>query len=232
MLKPAPLGIKPKDAGTDMIKFVRQHYISSNVGDRADVRLGNCAGERPDGSKVLKRSTKTYATELSPDWWDKRYRRTQYNFTCGAFSLPQCPYKSLGEVILDPNELVIDALSGSLPANFKRMYKKTDKERLTEKATSWANVAAKESKAKNLMGAGLYLSRQMEFNTAGMKQLKALLRESSLRIIATRGAQSYVDHVENCSKVKKDKIREQEEAETPGMVLRKLSSQSFFENGM
>ena len=56
-----------------------------------------------------------------------------------------------------------------------------------------------QSKAKNLMGAGLYLSRQMEFNTAGMKQLKALLRESSLRIIATRGAQSYVDHVENCS---------------------------------
>ena len=27
-------------------------------------------------------------------------------------------------------------------------------------------------------------------------------------------------------------MREQEEAETPGMVLRKLSSQSFFENGM
>ena len=85
------------------------------------MRLSNCAGERPDGCKVLKRCIKTYATELSPDWWDKRYRRTQYNFTCGAFSLPQYPYKSLGEVILDPNELVIDALSGSLPANVSCM---------------------------------------------------------------------------------------------------------------
>jgi len=58
-------------------------------------------------------------------------------------------------------------------------------------------AACVKGKAKHHRGVGLYISRQMEFNAAGMKQLKALLRESSLRIIATRGGQSYLDHVEN-----------------------------------
>ena len=72
---------------------------------------------KQDSRKVLKRCNKTYATELNPNWWDERYKHTLHNFTCGAFSLPQYPYQSLGEVILDPNELVIDALSSSLPKN-------------------------------------------------------------------------------------------------------------------
>ena len=38
----------------------------------------------------------------------------------------------------------------------------------------------------------------MECNSAGMRQLKPLLWETSRRIVATHGGQCYLDHVDNC----------------------------------
>jgi len=42
MLKPTPVGLKPKEAGADMIKFVRQHYIHASGKSASNKSINYC----------------------------------------------------------------------------------------------------------------------------------------------------------------------------------------------
>ncbi|XP_053381920.1 uncharacterized protein LOC128546148 [Mercenaria mercenaria] len=166
--------------GETITKLVRQHYkpepkqvySHEKVQCRTDI---TCQKSKPD------------------DYWTTNYRRRQANMQRGFYSSSKEPYKPIGgQLILDPCELVLSAVPGTVDKKINTRTRRRGT--IYEEQKIETKPSGKE---KTDDGSDSFTSLDLVDNapTGGYDDIKKLLKESNQRIICLRAGSWYEDHV-------------------------------------
>jgi len=197
----------------ELMRFVRGNYNRQE-----DVPYEPVAVHRRSSSTFLACSLEEI------DHFLEVYKRRSDNKTLGFFSPQEQPYKPLGEIVLDPESLVIDELRSCLDEDALKQYEKAKESKLLTYGMD------EKSKRKSVEHEGdaskaEWEKRRYQSSSAGMKSIREMIKESDQRIIAVRAGQHYAPHVLNC-KAEKSRARaaEEEQDNMDGMTMKRLSS--------
>lgn len=208
------VGHRQREGGLgDFISHIRQHYWP------------------PDDLKYIpeyisKRTNFVCAAKTSVGRWEKHNARRKENLQHGFFSVPHQPYKPVGEVLLDPCDLVTKSLKENIKSKreeefpvFKRQPYIFTPTRDTEKSRAPLAASATRDQASQQLQQEHRYQQQ-----AGMREIRAALDESNRRIVVCHAGQHYKQHVQQCQE-RERRWREKEEAQgVVHMELQRLSS--------
>ncbi|KAK3590698.1 hypothetical protein CHS0354_008035 [Potamilus streckersoni] len=151
----------------------------------------------------------------------ENYRRRQQNFTKGYYAIQYKPYIPIGgELILDPFELAVSTLPGSLDSKAKHAWRGTVHEH-TE-----SEEDGKEQKEKPEQQVPYTKSEETGTvsPTAGFTAIKQNLVESENKVIVVSAGMPYEEHVRRMEEARKARELEQK-VEEADMVIQSVSVQ-------
>ncbi|KAL3891618.1 hypothetical protein ACJMK2_003872 [Sinanodonta woodiana] len=193
---------------SDIVRVLRSHYKPPTAEDYK-------------AEKICCRTETTLLYDKPRNNSLENYRRRQQNFTKGYYAIQYKPYTPIGgELILDPFELAVSTLPGSLDGKAKHAWRGT----LHEHSESEEDGTEHKEKAEQQVPYTRSEETGTVSPTAGFTAIKQNLVESQNKIIAVRAGMPYEEQVRTQEEARKTSALEQKAVEAD-MVIKSVSVQ-------